>query len=434
MWTKLLFLCSLALSLRAQEDPRDLLGMVRGRLEDTIQRLPRYICTQTIERNQYGPAPLLSRRAQACGELVGRDAQSRPPLSFSDRLRLDVAVANTGEIYSWVGEDRFDNRDLFDLVKSGAVSTGAFASFLTSIFTGDAASFSYNGETNANGRTLAEFGFRVPFENSNYVFGNRRTHVTTAYDGTFLVDAKTFDLVRLTVRTGQLPAEVGACEAATALDYSRVRLNNTDFLLPKEVQLKIVNVDGSDSENRTTYANCHQFVGESTVTFGEPLPERALPAAGGTISQTLAIPPDLPFKLVFTQPIDAAIAAAGDRITAKIARAIRDASSKVLVPEGAAVTARIVKIQHYYGPPSSLKIAVKLETLDIGGSPRPFAASLTSFGSRFQKSAGFLSRRVELGSLDTLGDRTVGMFEFRDVKPNYVVGSGLESTWVTVTP
>jgi len=434
MRTKLLLLCSLALSLRAQEDPRDLLAMVRGRLEDTIKRLPRYICTQTIERTQYGPAPLLARRAQGCGELVGRDAQSRPPLSFSDRLRLDVAVAATGEIYSWVGEDRFDNRDLFDLVKSGAVSTGAFASFLTSIFTGDAASFSYNGEINANGRTLAEFGFRVPFENSNYVFGNRRAHVTTAYDGTFLVDAKTFDLVRLTVRTGQLPAEVGACEATTTLDYGRVRLNDADFLLPKEVQLKIVNVDGSDSENRTTYANCHQFVGESTVTFGEPPPKRALPAAGGTVSHTLAIPPDLPFKLVFTQPIDAAVAAAGDRITAKITKAIRDASSQVLVPEGTIVTARIVKIQHYYGPPSSLKIGVKLETLTMGGSPRPFAASLTSFSPRFQKNPGLLSRRVELGSLDTMDDRTVGQFEFRDVKPNYVVSGGLESTWVTAAP
>jgi hypothetical protein len=259
--------------------------------------------------------------------------------------------------------------------------------------------------------------------------------VTTAYGGTFLVDANTFDLVHLAVRTDQLPAEVGSCEAATTLDYGRVRLNDADFLLPTEVHLNIVNVDGSESENRTTYASCHQFVGESTVTFGEPPARGVLPAAGRPSGvDTPAIPPGLSFTLMFTQPIDTAVAAAGDRIKGRITKAIRGSSSKVLVPEGAVVAARIVKIQHFYGPPSSLIIGVKLETLDTGGAPRPFAAAPPSPGPRSKKSAGVLSQRVELGSLNTLDDRSVGVFEFRDVVPNYVVKSGLESNWITTAP
>jgi hypothetical protein len=50
------------------------------------------------------------------------------------------------------------------------------------------------------------------------------------------------------------------------------------------------------------------------------------------------------------------------------------------------------------------------------------------------REAGVLSQRVELGSLNTLDDRTVGVFEFLDVTPNYVVRSGLESNWITAAP
>jgi len=46
--------------------------------------------------------------------------------------------------------------------------------------------FTYNGETVLDGRTLAEFGFRVSYENSHYPFGNGQHRVITGYDGTFL--------------------------------------------------------------------------------------------------------------------------------------------------------------------------------------------------------------------------------------------------------
>ena len=442
MWARLLFLCGLAAAARAQgtpasqaqaDDPKDLLLRVRDNLMATIQRLPRYTCTLTIDRAQYASDPL--QRAPSCDDLLGlqKKGESKPRLSETDRLRLDVAIAATNEIYSWVGEDRFDNRDLFDLVRQGAVQTGSFSTFLTSIFSGSSATFSYNGDTALNGRPLVEFGFQVPREKSNYVFGNRREHVTTGYDGTFLADPKTGDLVRLVVRTSELPAEVGSCQATTTLDYNRVHLNDSDFLLPREARLDILNIDGGELRNRTVYSSCHEFLGESTVTFDAPAPEEGMLAAANGFTATSFDPlPGLSFKVVFTQPIDSTLAAAGDRIKAKLNSAIRDASSKVLAPEGSEITARILKLERFEGPPSSLQIVVKLESISVGGSPHPLKATMNSTG-RFEKGTG-LVRSVPLGSLDSLADPDAGLFEFRDAKPDLVIKSGLESTWTTAGP
>ena len=55
-----------------------------------------------------------------------------------------------------------------------------------------------------------------------------------------------------------------------------------------------------------------------------------------------ALAPGLSFKLVFTEPIDTAKAAAGDVIKGTLKEAIRDRSATVIVPEGTPVSGRIL--------------------------------------------------------------------------------------------
>ncbi len=439
MWTRLLSLCSLAAVIQTAawaqtDDARALLLRVRNNVTATVEKLPKYMCSLTVDRAQYAPDPI---HPLSCDGLLGqqRKGQYKPRLAETDRLKLDVAIAASDEIYSWVGEDRFDDRDLFlDLVRQGAFQTGGFSIFLASIFRGDAAIFSYDGNTVMDGRTLAEFGFAVPRERSNYRFGNRQQHVITGYYGSFFVDPKTGDLVRLVIRTKELPADTGACEAATTLDYGRVRLHDAEFLLPREAQLDILNTNGSAMRNRTVYSSCHEFLGESKMNFDEPAAQSATvaPAEASAPSQ-LKLPSALPFKLLFTQPIDTATAAAGDRIKAKLASAIRDASSQaVLVPEGSDVTARIVRLEHFPVPPSSVKMLVKLETVSVGGSPLPLTATMNLAPlPRADVSLSGLKQRIPLGSLDALDDPQIGVFEFPDARMNFVVKRGLESNWTT---
>ena len=299
----------------------------------------------------------------------------------------------------------------------------------------DRASFSYNGDLTVDGRLLAEFGFRIPLEKSNHLYllgKDRRQHVRTAAEGTFLVDSKTFDLVRLTVRH-TLPPEADACETAQILDYGRVSLGGSDFLLATEGHLNVLSLN-DEMENHMVYSAYHEFTGQSTLTFDAPEPSRLVSANSDPVVSVFALPPGLPFKLAFTEPIDTAVVADGDPIRAKLTTAIRASSSEILVPQGAIVSGRIVKAERLYEPNRSFVIAVKLESVVVGGTSRPFRATKDSGARRFAKSAGRLSQRVDLGPLNISQDRDVGVFEFRDAAPNYVIKSGLESNWLTLAP
>src|SRR5580692_1859261 len=79
----------------AQTAAGDLLERVTRKVLDTVDRLPKYMCTQTIDRQQYDP---VSAHAESSCEPAPH-RQTR--LSTSDRLRLDVAVSASREMYSW---------------------------------------------------------------------------------------------------------------------------------------------------------------------------------------------------------------------------------------------------------------------------------------------------------------------------------------------
>jgi hypothetical protein len=332
-------------------------------------------------------------------------------------------------MYSWVGESRFSDRDLLDIVHEGAISTGSFSAFLTGIFRTEDASFTYNGETTEGGRTLAEFGFRVPHEKSHYLYGSGQYRLVTAYDGTFQVDPKSGDLVRLDLRTSRLPPETAACYASTTLDYGRTRIKGIDFLLPTATHLRILRTDGGEADNRTAFSSCHEFLGESTITFDAPPGITGVDADRATVSPAVSIPPGLPFRVALTQGIDTATAAAGDRVKAKLITPIED-RSKILVPTGAPMVARIVRIRQYYGSQSAVALDVTLDTVDMEGIPVRLTAT-PDRGRGFRKTKhGTIQQRIDLGTLHGLDDRSAG-FVFRDVHQPYLIRIGLESEWVT---
>ncbi len=396
----------------------ELLRLVQTKVADSIDRLPRYMCTQTIDRSIFqadnpGPGP----RCDSGGP------KGKMHLVSTDRLRLDVAMAAAMEMYSWVGESRFNDRDLLDMVNEGAISTGAYAAFLTAIFRTEDANFTYNGE---NG-PLSEFGFRIPYEKSHYYFGKGIHRQITAWDGTFLIDPKTAGLVRLEVSTSQLPAETGSCYATTALDYTRVRLQGLDFLLPTASVLKIFNPNAGESVNRTVFSGCHEFLGESKISY-EPAPDATHPAAPA--ASGLTIPEGISFQIAFTQGFDTATNAAGDPVKAKLITPIRS-GSKVLVPAGASVGARIVRMRQFYGDKTSLSLEVKLETVEAGGiAIRLSAVPDTEVRVEAKKGRGTLQRRLELGTLRGMEERSAS-FVFPNIPSPYLIASGLESSWIT---
>jgi hypothetical protein len=241
------------------------------------------------------------------------------------------------------------------------------------------------------------------------------------------VDPKTADLVRLVIDTDALPDYTESCRASTTLDYRRVVLHGSDFLLPSESRLRIIDTNGVESENRTAFSACHEFLGESTLSFDNSLEESSSTDAKGTVAQ-MPLPAGLVFQLALTDDIDAATAAAGDPIHARLTSAIQDRSSKVLLPAGAIVNGRIAEMRRYYPPSMSWSITLRMETLKADGASRPFLAVVDTIGQRLTGTRG------AKGVLHW--NRTPGMAEivFNELKPAEVMKGGQEMKWVTVWP
>jgi hypothetical protein len=230
--------------------------------------------------------------------------------------------------------------------------------------------------------------------------------------------------VRLIVRASHLPPEIASCEGTTTLDYGRVRLNGSEFLLPSESRLRILNLDGTTMENRTTYTACHEFHADSTLSFGAPLDDSAHPAlTPNTSPPPLEVPAGLAFKTAFKRDLDTATAAAGDLIELSLKSAVRDSSKKVWLPEGMAAAGRIVRIQHDYGRLTAVTLVMKLETL---------YAMQDRKVTPFLKGHGMVSS-VNLGTLANMEARNAAILYFQTSNPIYVVPRGTEIKWLTST-
>ena len=405
----------------ARQNPGDVLTGLRERVLQTVDRLPRYVCTETIDRSEREPNK--SFEASCVDLLKGNYRGVKLQLASSDRLRLDVAFSNNQEMYSWTGANHFHEKGLFDLVGYGPISNGGFASFFTAIFRTDKADLSFDKEVTKEGRKLYQFQFQVPLERSHYSLGSALARGLTAYEGSFLVDPATFDLIQLMVRTHSPPTITGVCEASTILDYRRVHLNNGDFLLPLETRLRIMDESGQESNVRTVFSGCHEFLSRSTLIF-EPSPEDRPQSLKETTRQKPSVlPSQLPFTVALTQDINTGTAAAGDPISAKLTTPIRNRKSQTLVRPGAALTGRIIRLERVYRREPHLQMFIKLEEIDADGVRIPlYAREYRSEGGR------------SVVPLRVFGRGNYGIYRFKGVKPDYVIKRGFKTHWITMPP
>ncbi len=165
-------------------DPAEVLSRARVRLADAAAAVPKYTCTQTVDRSYFRETA--RRRAPATPSwptsALGR---AKLALTATDRLRFDVEVADGGyEIYAWPGAARIASEKIEDMAGGGPLGTGPFGPFLMDIFANAAVQFQYLGEKAG----LFEYRYRVPLEASHYHVQAGATWRFTPYDGTFRLD------------------------------------------------------------------------------------------------------------------------------------------------------------------------------------------------------------------------------------------------------
>lgn len=359
----------------AQIDSERLLRLAVDRVKSNTLALKRLTCEERTSRLFYlgsskdtGRSPGNADSDSALPALLQPSFAGRN-LFWSDRVRVELSLFNGKDLFSWPGGGKFD-ADLDSLITNGATLSGVLGPFDVSVLMNDAdpSSFRYQGTATAFGGALAEYAYQVPAEESHLLYpdpdGKR---VAVSYRGFFLIDPSTGDLRRLCVELEQFPRGTQISRGAVATDYGPREIADTAAFVPIHSVMRLLFKEGQLSTNEMRYVDCRQFQAESTLHFNS-VPEAASSAAGKSISEQLpAIPKNRLLKLALDTPIDSTTASTGDAIQAHVTKPLKGKNGRVLVPAGAVVHGRILRLIQYASPYDSVEMVLRFDSVEIGG-------------------------------------------------------------------
>ncbi|HEY1493791.1 MAG TPA: hypothetical protein VGF49_04580 [Candidatus Solibacter sp.] len=408
------------------EDPVELLIQLRDRVAALGGRIPNHTCVETIQRDVFalaaGPA------LKSCGPLLDAARQRPKGASLkrqsSDWLRLDVAYSHAGrEIYSWAGAGKFEEGEIDELVPEGAMGTGPFTTMLLSAFQNQSTKYVFDGETTLDDRRLFEYSFAVSREQSGYKVKAGNDWVITGYSGSVLLDPKTAELVRLTVRTEELPAETGTCETTTTLDYGVVELSGNGYMLPKVARQRFIGREGGEAENTMSFPACRDFQAESTVNFDGRGQSRHSQSAASPAAPNL--PGGLPVSVELLTAVHFGAAAAGDRIQGRLAAPILDENGKTVFPKGTPLQGRLMRVETRYPPGAARTVVLRWETIN--------AVPISLLPKRPRPEPNSVLRRRGTGfELPRPGESRYGVFNLPG--GSSTLEAGAHSEWLTAKP
>jgi hypothetical protein len=425
-----LLLCALALAFAQQPpDPDRLLARAQVILANAAAAVPKYTCTQTVDRSYFRQ---VRQTPRTCDAIVAnqRNGRSRLSLTATDRLRFDVEVTDGGhEIYAWPGAARIEVEKVEDMAGGGSLGTGPFGPFLLDIFSNPAVQFQYLSQRTDAGVSLFEYRYRVPLVGSHYRVQAGVIWRTTGYDGTFRLDPGSAELKQLTVRTLELPADTASCEATTIMDFDRLRIGEGEYLIPRQTRLQVIGRDAGFTENATVYTGCREFRGESAVRFdgAAPLPDTG--SKPSVLVRPPRLPAGLPMMVVLDTEIDTSRAAAGDPVSAKVGKAVVDpATKRVLVPAGFTIHGRITHLEHHLEGEKYFLVGLSFEefaiVLDAAHQVRDTRVSSDLFDPNGRS-------HIETWESHT-GFRGGGTLVFPARQSKCVVPSGYTTNWITL--
>lgn len=396
----------------ADPEAEELLKQARVKVVDNARRMPRYTCVETVSRTQYQPPDSPS----TCQTLVAmrRLMPTRGALMLRDRLRLDVAVVDGGEMFSWAGAGKFETHEVDKLVGGGASGSGEFGSFLASVFGNAPDPIRYAGLSNS----LALFEYNVPVARSNYRFQTKGVPKTIGYRGTFSVDPADGDVEQLVVESDQFASADNVCLIRHQMDYSRVKIGKGDFLLPEVSTMDALYHNGAESLNETRYSDCREYVGESTIRFDDP---DAAPGAAASRAALQPLPPKVRLLIGLNKPINTEVAAAGDAVDGVLLRDVAGNPAKA----NDRVHGRILRLQQEMLPSPRWIVAIRFDTIERKGIEQTIALKPVDDGER---SAQRVRGKAQPQAVER--PEGAGVFIFAE-HGNMVLDQNFHSEWET---
>lgn len=416
-----LLLMAIAASAQTPPDPATALARTRDRLLERVRRIPNYICVETTNRSYFRPQHA-QHPTPSCREILDENQKGNRKLDLqaTDRVRLEMKVSDDKEIASWVGADRFSSGDVGDMIGGGPFGTGPLGTLIGDIFDNPGVVFEYVGPSEIAGIRGYQYRYRVPRESSHHLIRAGDHWVASEFSGLFWLDPEKYELRRITVVTAILPPETEACREASTTDYQPMRITTGEFLAPEQSVLRFVMRNGMETENATAFASCHEYQAESKLNFSEP-PEGAGNAEKTAPAATPIIPAGFSLTIALDEPIDTAIAAAGDAFNGIVRKPVRD-RRRVYIPKGAVVHGRITEVEHWLNPgPHRFRIDMILESVEIGGVQTPIYAVPSPDYRPGMMASPPPGRPLREGS-----------FLFLTDLDRFVMKRGTESTWLIV--
>ena len=249
------------------------LSRVKRHLKENFERIPNYVCQETVER--------FERRA------------GQPQARQVDILHFDVAHVADKELLALPGAGGFEDKELSTYMSSGVLGTGMFSTLPLSLFVANVARITVHQET-AGLPAGPGYDYEIPVFLGGLHISSGQAKADVAVRGTFWVDAESMELIRIEEHAVDVPSQTGMKDIDATVDYARMEIGNSRVLLPQSADLVITNLDGWEKRNRMEFSDCREYVSESTVRFEDPaeLPpvEKKMPASPEGSASTKAVP------------------------------------------------------------------------------------------------------------------------------------------------
>ena len=343
---------------RAADEQTEILNRARRNVATQLARSANYTCVEKIDREYYSEKRDL---------LVGCAYESQTPQRreiMHDRLHMDLAVSEGGEIYGWHGEPKLSSSPIVQMVQSGPVSSGSFVGYLRNIFLVPGTEFTYRGEGELAGLKIYKFDYHIPLASSGFMLQGRGKASRVPFHGSFTISAASDQLTTLQVAADGIPADSQLCSAETEITYQMVNISGTNSLIPATFILRVADENHIYTVSRSEYSQCREFRGESTLRFDadegapEPPPEQR--------GAEEWLPAGIPLRVRLETPIDDRTSYTGDAVEGVLQDTVRIPGTATTIPKGAVLRGIITNLVLHDEPWRHYRISIQFERLTYG--------------------------------------------------------------------
>ncbi len=340
-----------------EPSPEKVLQQLRRNTEQQVTKAVDYTCVETVDRTSYF---IQADHEPGCAH--GDASVLRQPFEH-DRLRLDVAVSGTGEMFSWRGAGEFSSTGIESVVQSGAISSGTFIGYLNNVFFVPGVLIRYGGRVQSSTQEAITFNYSVPLSSSRQRLLAGSQKIAVSFHGSFVADLRTNQLSSLTVTIDHAPENSDVCFAEQTITYQVREISGRAALIPRTSTLDIDTLQHQSSKSQTEFSGCHAFRGESTVRYSDVEDSPTAPIAPQEIKQGLE---SVRLHALISTDISSASSYTGDLVRGTLQSPVKIAGTETRIRRGAEVEGVITRLAFRYVPEPHYTLVISIDKIIDG--------------------------------------------------------------------